>query len=113
MEDYKGLVKSLRWLSYMFPETHPAKDDTDRISNNIHLYCKSAADAIEELSKRINGVTAERDAAMKRLCQWCEVGCSMEARRAELCEIAAVGPEFLADDCTSTDWATCQPEVEK
>ena len=51
MEDYTGLVKSLRWLSYMFPETHPAKDDTDRISNNIHLYCKSAADAIEELSK--------------------------------------------------------------
>ena len=50
MADYTGLVKSLRWLSYMFPETHPAKDDTDRISNNIHLYCKSAADAIEELS---------------------------------------------------------------
>lgn len=52
MEDYTGLVKSLRWLSYMFPETHPAKDDTDRISNNIHLYFKSAADAIEDLSKR-------------------------------------------------------------
>ena len=53
MEDYTGLVKSLRWLSYMFPETHPAKDDTDRISNNIHLYCKSAADAIEELQAQL------------------------------------------------------------
>ena len=57
-----------------------------------------AADAIEELSKRLNSVTAERDAAMKRLCEWCGVGCSMENRRAELCEIASVGLEFLAED---------------
>ena len=77
-----------------------------------------AADAIEELSraqerwitqernvllKSNKAITAERDAAMKRLCEWCWVGFSMENRRAELCEIAAVGLEFLKDDCTSTD----------
>ena len=72
-----------------------------------------AADAIEELSKRVAGATAERDAAMKRLCEWCGVGCLMENRRAELCEIAAVGLEFLEEECTSTDWATCQPEPPK
>lgn len=54
-----------------------------------------AADAIEELSKRLNCVTEERDAAMKRLCEWCGVGCSIENRRTELCEIACVGLEFL------------------
>ena len=79
---------------------------------------EEAADAIEELSraqerwitqernvllKSNKAITAERDAAMKRLCEWCGVGCSMENRRAELCEIAAVGLEFLKDDCTSTD----------
>ena len=47
---YEGLVKSLRWLGFMFPETHPAQDDADRMSNNIHLYCTQAADAIEELT---------------------------------------------------------------
>lgn len=36
----------------------------------------------------------ERDRAMKRLCDWCGVGCNPENRRAELCEIAAVGKEF-------------------
>lgn len=36
----------------MFPETHPAQDDADRMSNNIHLYCKSAADAIEAINRR-------------------------------------------------------------
>lgn len=49
---YEGLVKSLRWLGFMFQETHPAHDDADRMSNNIHLYCTQAADAIEQLSKR-------------------------------------------------------------
>ncbi len=49
---YEGLVKSLRWLGFMFPETHPAQDDADRMSNNIHLYCTQAADAIEELSAK-------------------------------------------------------------
>ena len=47
---YEGLVKSLRWLGFMFPETHPAQDDADRMSNNIHLYCTQAADVIEELT---------------------------------------------------------------
>ena len=50
---YEGLVKSLQWLSFMFPETHPAQDDADRMSNNIHLYCTQAANAIEELQKAV------------------------------------------------------------
>lgn len=50
---YEGLVKSLRWLGFMFPETHPAQDDADRMSNNIHLYCTQAANAIEEMNRRI------------------------------------------------------------
>jgi hypothetical protein len=37
----------------MFPETHPAQDDADRMSNNIHLYCTQAADAIEHMQKTI------------------------------------------------------------
>lgn len=71
------------------------------------------ADAMEELIKQVTAVEAERNAAMKRLCEWCGVGCSMENRRAELCEIAAVGLEFQTEDCVSPDWATCHPEPPK
>lgn len=43
-------VKSLRWLANMFPFTENPQDETDRISNAIHLYCTAGADKIEELS---------------------------------------------------------------
>ena len=43
-------VKSLRWLANMFPFVKEPKDDEDRISNAIHLYCTAGADKIEELS---------------------------------------------------------------
>ena len=56
MDDYKALIKSLRWLANMFPEMHPAEDDADRIFNNIHLYCKAAADAIEKLQANVRPV---------------------------------------------------------
>ena len=56
MDDYKALIKSLRWLANMFPEMHPAEDDADRMFNNIHLYCKAAADAIEKLQADVRPV---------------------------------------------------------
>ena len=46
-------MKALRWLANMFPYTHPAKSETDKMSNCIHLYCEQGANAIEELSKRV------------------------------------------------------------
>ena len=89
---YDELVKRLRNEAeterYLLPHS----------DNGTAALLDEAADVIEELSKRLNSVTAERDAAMKRLCEWCGVGCSMENRRAELCEIASVGLEFLAED---------------
>ena len=101
---YEELVKRLR------EEAEPCeKSGCVQTANEM----RQAADAIEELSKRINGVTAERDAAMKRLCEWCGVGCLMENRRAELCEIAAVGLEFLAEGGTSKEWTTCQHKPPK
>ena len=42
-------VKSLRWLANMFPWTDNPKDEADRISNAIHLYCTAGANKIEEL----------------------------------------------------------------
>ena len=69
---YEELIKGLRWLGFMFPETHPAQDDTDRISNNIHLYCMQAADAIEKLQTDVRPVVRgkwEYD-------HWCKFKCS-------------------------------------
>ena len=45
-------VSSLRWLANMFPFTENAKDDTDKMSNAIHVYCTAGANKIEELSYR-------------------------------------------------------------
>lgn len=44
-------VKSLRWLANMFPYVEKPQDETDRMSNAIHIYCSAGADKIEELSK--------------------------------------------------------------
>lgn len=41
-------VKSLRWLANMFPYTENPEDDSDRMSNAIHIYCTAGADKIEE-----------------------------------------------------------------
>lgn len=47
-------VKSLRWLANMFPYTENAKDETDKMSNAIHIYCTAGADKIEELQELLD-----------------------------------------------------------
>lgn len=44
-------AKSLRWLVNMFPLTKLPLDDTDKMSNAIHIYCKNAADKLEALQE--------------------------------------------------------------
>lgn len=44
-------AKSLRWLVNMFPLTKIPLDETDKMSNAIHIYCKSAADKLEALQE--------------------------------------------------------------
>ena len=46
-------VKSLRWLANMFPYIENPEDDTDRMTNAIHIYCSAGADKIEELQKTV------------------------------------------------------------
>lgn len=47
-------VKSLRWLANMFPYIENPEDDTDRMTNAIHIYCTAGADKIEELQKQLD-----------------------------------------------------------
>lgn len=44
-------AKSLRWLVNMFPLTKLPMDETDKMSNAIHIYCKNAADKLEALQE--------------------------------------------------------------
>ena len=44
-------AKSLRWLANMFPLTKVPFDETDKMSNAIHIYCKNAADKLEALQE--------------------------------------------------------------
>lgn len=46
-------VKSLRWLANMFPYIENPEDNTDRMTNAIHIYCTAGADKIEELAKKL------------------------------------------------------------
>lgn len=47
-------VKSLRWLVFNFPFVEEPKDEADKITNAIHVYCSAAADKIEEIQKELN-----------------------------------------------------------
>lgn len=52
-------VKSLRWLANMFPKVEKPKDDTDKISTCIHLYCTAGANLLEDYRKKIEFLTEE------------------------------------------------------
>lgn len=43
-------AKSLRWLTFNFPFTPNPEDETDRISNAIHVYAQRGAAKIEALA---------------------------------------------------------------
>ena len=47
-------VAGLRWLANMFPYIDKPQDETDKMSNAIHIYCTAGADKIVELLKQIN-----------------------------------------------------------
>ena len=44
-------VKSLQWIMFNFPEYPNADNDSDRICNVIHLYCKDAVNVIHRLQE--------------------------------------------------------------
>ncbi|MCQ4833997.1 cell division protein [[Clostridium] symbiosum] len=46
-------AKSLLWLSSMFPFTKIPLDETDKMSNAIHIYCKAGAKKIETMQEEI------------------------------------------------------------
>lgn len=46
-------VKSLRWLANMFPYIEHPEDETDKITNAIHVYTTAGADKIEMLQNII------------------------------------------------------------
>lgn len=43
-------AKSLRWLANMFPWTKNPQDDTDRMTNAIHVYAEAGANKIDALA---------------------------------------------------------------
>lgn len=44
-------ASSLRWLANMFPLTKVPLDETDKITNAIHIYCTAGAKKLEELQE--------------------------------------------------------------
>lgn len=49
----KEIVRSLRWLSNMFPWTDQVESEEDWMSNAIHIYTKVGAERIEALEKEL------------------------------------------------------------
>lgn len=46
-------IKSLKWLIFNFPKTEKPRDDTERISNCINLYCQNAVNELNRQQKEI------------------------------------------------------------
>jgi hypothetical protein len=49
--DHKNSEKSLRWLANQFPLADHPKDDAEKLSTCIHLYCENGANSIAALLK--------------------------------------------------------------
>ena len=47
-------ANSLRWLANMWPLVENPKDEADKMSTTIHLYCTAAADRIEQMAETID-----------------------------------------------------------
>lgn len=59
--------KSLRWLANMWPLVEDPKDESDKWSTTIHLYCTAAADRMDQMAEAIEyarKIKQERDAAV-------------------------------------------------
>lgn len=69
--DHKNSEKSLRWLANQFPLADHPKDDAEKLSTCIHLYCENGANSIaallekekqqEDALLRCRGKFAEKD----------------------------------------------------
>lgn len=51
-----NVIKSLKWLIFNFPEIENPKDDADKISNCIHLYCQNAVDELNRQRAKIENL---------------------------------------------------------
>lgn len=47
-------AKSLRWLANMWPLVEDPKDEADKMSTCIHLYCTAAADRMDQMAETID-----------------------------------------------------------
>ena len=101
-------VRGLRWLANMWPLIEDPKDDADRMSNCIHLYCEAAASKIEQMAYAMDysskthaeniRLRSELEAAiadLKSVCEDTGEGCAY-------CEKAPCSPEN--DHCTGWEW---------
>ena len=52
-------AKSLRWLANMFPYTENPEDETDKMTNAIHIYCTAGADKLEEYAALIDKLNSQ------------------------------------------------------
>ena len=52
-------AKSLRWLANQFPFKKDPKDETDRLSNAIHIYATEGAEKIETQATTIKRLSEE------------------------------------------------------
>lgn len=50
------IIKALKWLIANFPKTENPKDDSDRISNCINLYCQNAVDELNRQKAKIESL---------------------------------------------------------
>jgi FtsZ-binding cell division protein ZapB len=56
-----NVIKSLKWLIFNFPEIENPKDDADKISNCIHLYCQNAVDELSRQKAKIERLKARNN----------------------------------------------------
>lgn len=65
-----NVIKSLKWLISNFPEIENPKDEADRISNCIHLYCQNAVDELNRQQAEIEDLIYKLLGVMHSVDKW-------------------------------------------
>ena len=66
------VIKSLKWLIFNFPEIENPKDEADKISNCIHLYCQNAVEELNRQKAEIERLKSDNDILSKNMHNLCK-----------------------------------------
>lgn len=58
MAQYENVIRALEWILFNFPDIEKPKDNPERLSKCINLYCQNAINLIKRLKEENEGLAS-------------------------------------------------------